>query len=238
MNNNILKKRRLIYIITIIAILAVVAVYAILPKGIESLEVFVKDGEVISDELEMLVGEEVSLSYKTTPDAFSDRKMSYIIADDRIATVSEDGTIKALSEGETLLTVEIVGIRKNISIKVNSGVKDIKIPYEEITLTIGETSYLNVELEMITDKLDKPEINFKSKDVEIAEIDKDGKITTTGVGSTEIEVSAGGIFKAIKVTVEEKPEPVYKPPKRTKKPQGGNEGGWESTTKPEEGGWE
>lgn len=211
------KKRTIILILAAAAMVLATGAYVSAPKGVASLEVLA-NGERVEEELSVYVDTDVQLECKASPARFEGRQAEYMIADETIATVDEDGLVHGVKDGETLLTIEYAGVRKNYNVAVLQGVRDITGLEEEITLTEGDEYQLEPEVKMADKELDAPAITYKSKRTTIAEVDQDGKITAVGEGTTRITVKAGSVSKKVKVTVEAAPEvttPVYTAPQTT-----------------------
>ena len=211
MVRNTVKKRRIILILAAFVIAAITAAYYALPKGAESFKLLDADGNDITGELSVYVGTETKTGYEIGPEAFSGRAVSYEVADDNIISVDENGVIHAKNEGETLLTAEAAGLKHDVNIKVVPAVKDITGLEEEITLTEGDDTTLEPEIEMAAKGLDEPEITFSSDDENIATVDKEGVITAVDPGETTITVKAASVSKKIKVTVNERVVVVSRP---------------------------
>ena len=202
MSRNIRRRRTIILIIAALAVMFATGVYAAVPKGVTHIDLITSSGETVGESLEIYVGTEDQLSCKTIPDTFMDRNVRYSIADEEIATVDEKGLLKALKEGETRLTIECAGIRRNYTVKTKLAVEDITGLDEEVTLYEGEELQLEPKLKMADEDLEKPEITYATKRNTIADVDKQGLITAVKEGETTITVSAGDVEKKVKVTVE------------------------------------
>ena len=211
MSRNIRRRRTIILIIAALAVMFATGVYAAVPKGVTHIDLITSSGETVGESLEIYVGTEVQLSCKTIPDTFMDRKVRYSIADEAIATVDENGLLKALKEGETRLTIECAGTRKNYNVKTKLAVEDITGLDEEVTLYEGEELQLEPKLKMADEDLEKPEITYATKRNTIADVDKQGLITAVKEGETTITVSAGDVEKKVKVTVEARPAETAAP---------------------------
>jgi len=211
MSRNIRRRRTIILIIAALAVMFATGVYAAVPKGVTHIDLITSSGETVGESLEIYVGTEDQLSCKTIPDTFMDRKVRYSIADEAIATVDENGLLKALKEGETRLTIECAGTRKNYTVKTKLAVEDITGLDEEVTLYEGEELQLEPKLKMADEDLEKPEITYATKRNTIADVDKQGLITAVKEGETTITVSAGDVEKKVKVTVEARPAETAAP---------------------------
>lgn len=185
--------------------------YIAMPKGVTQMDLVTADGAGIGDTLEVYVGTETQLSCRVKPAVFENRTVEYAIADEEIAIVDEEGLLKALKEGETLLTVECAGARKNYTVKAETAVEDIKGLNKEVTLYEGDELQLEPKVKMARKDLEKPEVTFKVKRNTIASVDKKGLITALKAGETTVTVTAGNVSKKVKVIVEERPVEVYTP---------------------------
>jgi len=211
MSRNIRRRRTIILIIAALAVMFATGVYAAVPKGVTHIDLITASGETVGETLEIYVGAEDQLSCKTIPDTFMGRNVRYSIADEEIATVDEKGLLKALKEGETRLTIECAGTRKNYTVKTKLAVEDITGLDEEVTLYEGEELQLEPKLKMAEEDLEKPEITYATKRNTIANVDKQGLITAVKEGETTITVSAGDVEKKVKVTVEARPAETAAP---------------------------
>lgn len=211
MSRNIRRRRTIILIIAALAVMFATGVYAAVPKGVTHIDLITASGETVGESLEIYVGTEDQLSCKTIPDTFMDRNVRYSIADEEVASVDEKGLLKALKEGETRLTIECAGTRKNYTVKTKLAVEDITGLDEEVTLYEGEELQLEPKLKMADEDLEKPEITYATKRNTIADVDKQGLITAVKEGETTITVSAGDVEKKVKVTVEARPAETAAP---------------------------
>lgn len=197
-------RRAIIYVLTVIAVVAVAGAYYVLPKGITAMQVYA-DGEKAEEEISIYEGTKKTISVTIEPKSFSDRQVTYQVADEEILTIDENGEISALKEGETLVTAQSVGFKQNITVKVESAVLDIKGLDEELTLLEDDGYTLEPKVVMASKELKAPKATFKSKDKSVATVDKNGYIIAVAPGETTITVSAGKITKKVKIIVEERP---------------------------------
>ena len=205
MDRNIKRKRTIILVITVLALVLAAGAYIVVPRGVTQIDLVTDKGETVVETLEIYVGTETQLSCKITPASFMGRKAEYTIADEGIATIDETGLLKALKEGETRLTVECAGVRKNYTIKAETAIEDINGLKKEITLYEGDEFQLEPKIKMAEKGLEKPEITYKTKRNTIAKVDNNGLITAVSEGKTTITVTAGDVTKKIKVIVEAVP---------------------------------
>ena len=77
-----------------------------------------EDIELETNNIEMIVGEQMLLSYKVIPSNASDQNLECRSSDDTIVTVNNDGVLKALKDGDAIVTVCIDDKEKQIKIHV------------------------------------------------------------------------------------------------------------------------
>ena len=205
MSRNIKRRRTIILIIAALAMFFATGAYVAMPKGVTKINLTTASGEVVGEVLEVYVGTKTPLSCNVAPASFANRKVKYTLADESIATVNEEGTLSALKEGETRLTIECAGTKKNYTVMTKTAVEDITGLDEEITIYEGDEFQLEPKIKMAEEDLEKPEITYTTKRNTIADVDKQGLITAAGEGETTITVSAGDVTKTVKVTVEARP---------------------------------
>lgn len=205
MEGRITGRRRLILILAMIAITAVFAVYLVMPRGIEAMEVY-SGGKPVGETISLIEGDTTKLTFRIEPDEFSDRQVKCRVSDPDVLSVSEGGTVKALKQGEAVITAEAAGFRKNIGVKVEEvdpGVKDIKGIDDDMYMHVGSSIVLEPELVMESDDLEEPKIEYKSGNEKVVRVLDDGGVIAEGPGETVITVKAGKVTKTIEVKIEE-----------------------------------
>ena len=205
MDGRITRRRRLILILAMIALAAVFAAYLVIPKGVETMEVYA-GGKPAGERISLNEGDETELTFRIEPDVFRDRNVICVVSDPEIVSLSENGTVKALKQGETTISAEAPGLKKDIGVKVEEadpGVKDIKGIDEDMYMHVGSSIVLEPELVMESDDLEEPKIEYKSGDVKVVRVLDDGGVIAAGPGKTTITVKAGKVTKTIEVVIAE-----------------------------------
>ena len=77
----------------------------------------------VDDTIKLKVGKSTTLKPALSPEKFSSESISYNMSDTDIATVSADGTVKAIAAGKTTLTISSGGCTKRIVVKVEKPVQ-------------------------------------------------------------------------------------------------------------------
>lgn len=156
----------------------------------------------INESSDIYVGDEIEL--KASVENYKDT-LSWSSSDDKIATITNDGLLKALSEGEVIITV------KTTNKKVTEASITLKIlPEKAITLTlVKDTLIVNEEMTIgCLSNFGETSFTWTSSNKEIASIDETGKVKALKAGTTEIKAVSlkdPKVFKVISITIKDAP---------------------------------
>lgn len=132
-------------------------------------------------------------TYKLSVSTSSGRKPIFRTSKKRVATVSEDGMVKAMAHGTATITVSLDGTSKTCEVTVKS--PKITIKEKEVTLSVGKKKALQVKVS----SGNKPV--FKSSKTSVATVDENGYIKGIKKGTAVITVSEDGTKESVYVTV-------------------------------------
>lgn len=149
-------------------------------------------------------GSESQLTATIKPVNATEKGFTFSSSDEKIATVTEQGLIKAISCGEAVITVKSKENNKTATCKVTviEPVKEMQISHSEVTLYKGKSHNLTVTVK--PDNATIKTATYTSDNEAVAKVDKKGVITAIGKGTATITVTADGnkdIVKTCKVTV-------------------------------------
>lgn len=116
---------------------------------------------------------------------------------ENIATVSEDGTITAKSEGTTNVTIKVGSDKNVLTCKIT--VLSPSLSSENETLNAGETKKINVNYGA------NQNINYVSNDTSIVTVDNNGNITALRKGTTTVTITVDDTVLTLNVTVNNDP---------------------------------
>lgn len=184
-----------------------------------------------------LVKEEVNLgsgsSYQVELTPKYERYFDYLnykyeIADEKVATVDEFGTITAKGSGTTTLTISLSPGIISKKMRINSDIVSIEnlelLVYKNNKLQQGNTYNMEVNstvtLKAIADSNEKSFIDvvYNSSDESIATVDEFGNVTAIGIGEVVITGTKDDVSGEITITVKEKevtPTPTPTTPSKT-----------------------
>ena len=152
----------------------------------------------------------VGRSYKLEPvisGASENAVVLYTSQREQVASVDKDGLIVAKREGDTQITVTVGDVSAILIVKVDPGANAIKLSVDNAILAVDDELVLEAEAE--PENLIDDEVFFRSKNEDVATIDKDGKIKAIAVGEAVIEAyTANGTVAQCTVTVRPKVDSI------------------------------
>ena len=156
------------------------------------------------------VGKTQKLNVTVLPADAADKSVTWKSSNSAVATVAQDGTVKAVKAGIATITVtakDTAGGTKTATCKVTVPVpvSGVKLSPEATTLTVGKTQKLTAAVSP-TNAANKA-VTWKSSNTAIATVAQDGTVGAVKAGTTTITVTTkdGSKTATCKVTV---PVPV------------------------------
>ncbi len=130
------------------------------------------------------IGQKRTLNTTVYPAAATDKSIKWSTSDSRIATVDKNGVVLAKKDGTVKITAESSnGKKKSCAVTVKPAPKSIHFKKDNVTLTIGKTSY--VRLEGQAGSYTKG-VTYKSSDNRVCTVSATGKITGVKPGKVTI----------------------------------------------------
>lgn len=133
------------------------------------------------------VGDVYSTCVKIEPDV-KNKQLAYSSSDEKVATVSQNGVVMAIGEGEAEITVEHTFSEKKDKMKivVEKPQLRIEISQENATLNEGETIGLNPKV--VTSGFAVVNFKYETSDEKVATVDSEGLVTALDAGTAVITV--------------------------------------------------
>lgn len=169
-------------------------------KGPE--EVAVSSVSINQATAEMLVGEKKQLSATITPADATDQSIKWSSSKKSVATVSDQGMVTAIAEGQTTIKAQAGG---KTSVCVVTVRKEI-IAVTSITLDKNSLSLVKGESETLTATVNPSgathtNVSWSSSDSNVASVDSKGKVKAVASGNATITAQVDGITATCTVTV-------------------------------------
>lgn len=147
-------------------------------------------------EITLLKGKTEKISVLYNPEDTTDGKeVTWKSEDEKIATISLDGTITAISEGTTIITAKVG--EKIASVKVaieEKHLEEVRINEKALEVELGNTVQLTTVLNP-EETTDEVKLVWTSSDETIATVSEDGIVTALKEGHVKITVTANDTIK-------------------------------------------
>ena len=133
------------------------------------------------------VGGTVSLTPAILPEEASKKDVTWTSADERIATVDENGVVTGVKKGTARITAIAADgsrIRATISLNVIQNAEEITLDKNEVTVDVGRS--VAVKATVLPKETNNKAVIWSSSDEGIATVNKDGRVTGVALGQCEI----------------------------------------------------
>lgn len=158
--------------------------------------------------LTMILNETAQLTATTVPANLQDVKISWISANEAVATVSASGLVTARRVGQTKITAQNGRVEKGVQVTVlatDTDLRDFAIDPPSLNVTFGDAP---VKFGITkTPEIAIATFRFFSTNTNVATVGADSTVTFVGVGNAEIIITGVGEFenfeKRVSVTVTE-----------------------------------
>ncbi|RXE59077.1 Ig-like domain-containing protein [Acetivibrio mesophilus] len=138
------------------------------------------------------IGDEIKLVADVIPENATNKDIVWSTSDRNIATVTSDGTVRAISLGKATITAtskESSSIKATCTITVTGlAVSQVKLNSKPSTLTVGSTHKLTVTINP-ANAADKT-LEWSSSDTSVATVSSSGVVTAKRVGTVTITVNS------------------------------------------------
>ncbi|MBP7179682.1 MAG: Ig-like domain-containing protein [Dysgonomonadaceae bacterium] len=151
---------------------------------------------------ELKIGDEFQLTATIEPENTTDKSITWESNDDKIATVTEEGLVKAVGVGKAIITVTSGNVSVTCNIEVEPiQVTGISLSHEDIEIEI--TDEFELQATISPEDATNKKIIWSSSDEKIAKVSENGLITGLGEGKTIITAKSedGGHTAQVNVTV-------------------------------------
>lgn len=194
------------FFILILAILAVFACTAklepdVTPDSGAQTEIPVESVVLNVHELSLQPGEKANLTGRIYPDNADVKSVSWSSSNKGVATVSQDGEVSAIGEGECTITVDCDGKKDECKVTVTIAivpVTSVSLDKPDASLLVGETLQLTATV-LPVEATDKT-VTWTTSNADVATVE-DGLVSSISAGEATITATAGEASATCVVTV-------------------------------------
>lgn len=144
------------------------------------------------------------LNSTVAPSTATNKAVSYKSSDNAVATVSSNGTVTGIAEGEVTITVTTQDGNKSdtATVTVKKAVVNVTgVTLDKTTLSLQEGATGNLVATVAPSTATDKTVTFASSDVAIATVDNTGKVTAVKPGDADITVTTKDGSKTAKCTL-------------------------------------
>ena len=162
-------------------------------------EIKVKEVKLTPESKCIAPGRTFQIDAKVLPKESENKTLTYVSADQEVATVSETGLVTGVKKGVTYIRVTAAnGVYGECEVIVDD--TWVEFGGDRITLVKGEERVLNAKV--FPENIDGGTMTWSSSDPEVVSVTQGGKVTGLSAGEAEIKVETSkGIEGILKVTV-------------------------------------
>ena len=158
-----------------------------------------------AEDITLLVGASQKLSATIEPENTTDQSVTWKSDNEAIATVSEDGTVSAVSVGTANITATCGEVTATCKVTVTPvSPSSIELNIRDMVLYIGQSE--TIQAIVRPPNTTNPTVTWRSEDESIATVSADGKVIGISEGTTTITATCGEVSATCAVTV--KPIPA------------------------------
>lgn len=159
-------------------------------------------------EISLFAGQEKQIAAEVIPESAVDKSLTWESSAPEIASVDENGIVKALSSGTAVITCKTVsgGYTASCSVTVTTKPESIMLDYTE--RDIYTTKSVTLEAIVLPEYANDKSVKWTSSNKLVATVDQNGKVTGVGTGMATITATTnvGGLTATCIVNVTKKRE--------------------------------
>ncbi|GAA4299314.1 hypothetical protein GCM10023142_39800 [Anaerocolumna aminovalerica] len=142
------------------------------------------------DEKTLVIGEEFKLKATMQPSSSEEIALTWTSSNEKVAKVSNNGTVKAISGGTAVIKVQTADkkITKFCIVTVVEPVTNIKLNKTSYVLGVGKRFTLKATVEANT--ATNPKLKWTTSNSKVATVDSKGVVTAKSLGTVVITVTA------------------------------------------------
>lgn len=149
----------------------------------------------------LIIGETLTLSATVLPETTTDKTVVWSTSNSSVATVDENGNVKAIGSGDVAITATCGIVSGKIDLKVESIITSLSLSSMELSLEKGREELLSASYS--PSEPDRINLSWSSSDTSIATVNGSGKVIGIKPGTVKITVidSESGLKAECTVTI-------------------------------------
>lgn len=153
----------------------------------------------------LAIGRTKMLTPTYNPSYATNKKVTWKTSNPKIANIDSNGKVAAISVGKAVITAvsEDGGYVAVCTVNVIRPVTSVSISRSSYSLTMGSKTSVTLKATVNPSNATNKDVTWKSSNVKVATVDKNGKVKAVGPGTATITVTTvdGGFKQTCKITV-------------------------------------
>lgn len=148
---------------------------------------------ITSSRSEMMVGESFTFVATISPSNAEDKAVSWSSGNRSVATVDQNGNVRALSEGVAVITVTAAdgGITDSVTLTVTGVADSIKISANFVAMSEGDSIAL-----VVTELSGGSNVSWESSNPSVATVDQNGTVAVVSDSGSAVITASSGMAEA------------------------------------------
>lgn len=165
----------------------------VVTSKVDGVEIFEGDVRVTSTSKTVPVGASCTLRAVVRPDTVTDKSVIWESSDPKVATVTKDGVVSILSDGNAVITATSVlgGASAGVTFIACPVISDIKLSKSEVSLS--KDSRVKLDATAVPDNAYDKGMIWSSSDDSVATVDQEGNVYAVGSGKANIIVKSTAV---------------------------------------------
>lgn len=159
--------------------------------SIERIE-YVPVQSIVADNVTVEQLQTVAIGATVEPADATLPEITYVSADEEIATVDKNGVVTGVAEGSTTITMTADGVTASIAVEVTAPAivpESISVEPTELSLQLGGKTTDKLIATVLPEEANQ-EVSFASGDEGVVTVDSEGNVTAVGIGETSITITS------------------------------------------------
>ncbi len=160
--------------------------------------------------LTLTVKQQQKLKAVVAPSNATDKALTWKSSSPTVASVAQDGTVKALKAGTATITARTAnGKSASCKVTVKAAVVAVKkVTLGKTKLTLGVKEKFTLKAKVTPSDATSKKVTWKSDKTSVATVSAKGVVTAKKAGTAKITATAGGKKAACKITVKKAPSKI------------------------------
>lgn len=139
-------------------------------------------------EASIAAGSIIQIDAKVYPNNTYETGFTWESSNESVATVNDAGTVKGLTEGETIITVEQEDSKLSARVKINVYIAPEKLTLDKNKATIYMDDTVSLKYTLMPENTSNKAVKWISSDENVVKVDEDGRLIPVSEGKATVKV--------------------------------------------------